>query len=145
MGVQCYCNFLARLNEALNAFLITGILIHASCMPYTLLSQGEGGGGGGAECNHHDDVHHMYDVMVKSRPEGLHCQVPMCRKNFQTIKFCQTFFYTLVPENDVSETTAFGKSYIYNQERMRLINQERMSHLWRLMRSWLISLINLLI
>ena len=71
----------------------------------------------------------MYDVMVKSRPEGLHCQVPMCRKNFQTIKFCQTFFYTLVPENDVSETTAFGKSYIYNQERMRLINQERMSRL----------------
>ena len=45
MGVQCYCNFLARLNEALNALLITGILIHASCMPYTLLSQGEGGGG----------------------------------------------------------------------------------------------------
>ena len=40
-------NFLARLNEALNALLITGILIHASYMPYTLLSQGEGGGGGG--------------------------------------------------------------------------------------------------
>ena len=53
MGVQCYCNFLARLNEALNALLITGILIHASCMPYTLLSQGEGRGVGGvAECNH---------------------------------------------------------------------------------------------
>ena len=49
MGVQCYCNFLARFNEALNALLITGILIHASCMPYTLLSQGEGRG---AECNH---------------------------------------------------------------------------------------------
>ena len=108
---------LARLNEALNVLLITGILIHASYMPYTLLSQGErGGGGGGAERNHHDDVYHMYDVMVKSRPEGLHCQVPMCRKNFQT--FCRTFFYTLVPENEVSETTAFGKSYIYNQERM---------------------------
>ena len=69
----------------------------------------------------------MYDVMVKSRPEGLHCQVPMCTKNFQTI--CQFFFYTLVPENDFSETTAFGKSYIYNQECMRLINQERMSRL----------------
>ena len=104
----------------------------------------EGGeGGGGAECNHHDDVYHMYDVMVKSRPEGLHCQVPMCRINFQTI--CRYFFDTLVPENEVSETTALGKSYIYiyNQERMRLINQERMSRL--LMHSWLISLINLLI
>ena len=71
---------LARLNEALNALLITGILIHASYMPYTLISQGEGGGG--AECNHHDDVYYIYDVMVKSHPEGLHCQVPMCRKNF---------------------------------------------------------------
>ena len=68
-------------------------------------------GGGGAECNHHDDVYHMYEVMVKSRPEGLHCQVPMCRKNFQTI--CRYFFDTLVPENEVSETTALGKSYIY--------------------------------
>ena len=56
--------------------------------------EGGEGGGGGAECNHHDDVYHMYDVMVKSHPEGLHCQVPMCRKNFQT--------------------TAFGKRYIYN-------------------------------
>ena len=127
MGVQCYCNFLARFNEALNALLITGILIHASCMPYTLLSQGEGRG---AECNHRMS-------WLSLVPRDFIVRYLMCRKNFQTIKFCQTFFYTLVPENDVSETTAFGKSYIYNQERM---SRQR-----RLINSWLISLINLLI
>ena len=103
-------------------------------LPVWKIGGGGGGWGEGAECNHHDDVYHMYDVMVKSCPEGLHCQVLMCREiSRQFVKI----FSTLVPENEVSETTAFGKSYIYNKERM---SRQR-----RLMRSWLISLINLLI